>query len=204
MDVRILPSLNMKKLLTLCVLMASTMFGLVSCGSGGDNNEREPMTVRQLKGASRQFVLMAFNTITITPTEVVDAPGLNDSETQCTVRGTFKFGGNSYNVIMTYKITAESYDGGIDAGQLTISFEDTDLGELNNNNSFMAEFGIDLGTMDTNNVSYTLSQMSLTIELNYSSWQASSIVYYMINYNNGSNTPAKSTLTFRNFYIDTI
>ena len=58
--------------------------------------------------------------------------------------------------------------------------------------------------MDTNNVSYTLSQMSLTIELNYSSWQASSIVYYMINYNNGSNTPAKSTLTFRNFYIDTI
>lgn len=183
--------------------MAATMFGMVSCGSGG-NNEKEPMTVQQLKGGSRQFVLLAFNTIYIAPTEVVDAPGLNNSDTECTVRGTFRFAGNRYNVIMVYQITAESADGHIDAGQLTISFEDADLGELNNNSSFMAEFGIDLGTMDTNNVSYTLSQMSLTIDLNYTSWQASSIVYYMINYNSGSNTPAKSTLTFRNFYIDTL
>lgn len=193
----------MKKLLSLFVLMAATMFGMVSCGSGG-NNEKEPMTVQQLKGGSRQFVLLAFNTIYIAPTEVVDAPGLNNSDTECTVRGTFRFAGNRYNVIMVYQITAESADGHIDAGQLTISFEDADLGELNNNSSFMAEFGIDLGTMDTNNVSYTLSQMSLTIDLNYTSWQASSIVYYMINYNSGSNTPAKSTLTFRNFYIDTL
>lgn len=176
----------MKKLLSLSVILASTMFGMVSCGSGGDNDGREPMTVQQFKGASRQFEFDGFSEFTIRPTGISGDSGIGNSDVECRTDGYFIFGRERYRVTLIYTITnISSTDGSIVEAKISMSIVDSNMDELNNNASFMATFGLDQGSMETNESSYTLRQAPAVFYLDYRNWQSTSEIPYRINDKNG-------------------
>lgn len=177
----------MKKLLSLCVILASTMFGMVSCGGGDGNNGREPMTVQQFKGTSRQFEFDGATQFSISSTGYNGDSGISNSDTQCRVDGYFVFGNERYRVSLLYTIeNVSSVDGSIVSATLSMSVIDSNMDELNNNDAFMGTFGLSRGTMgETSESSYTLRQEPIVFYLDYVSWKAVSVVSYRINDDDG-------------------
>lgn len=190
----------MKRFFSLCVLLASAMFGMASCG-GGDNNSDDPITVQQFKGASRKFVLRGATDVHIIPTDVISGAGYNDSDTTCLVNGYFTYGSNQYRVSLKYTITSV-FEDEIQTATLSMSIADSDLDEVNNNAAFMATLTAE-DNIDTNESSRTLLQRPLEFQVDYVTRKMQVDVVYQINYKTGYTAIGTVSPTFE-FYTTSV
>lgn len=156
----------MKKALSLLIACTATFSCLVSCSGGGDDASatRGIMTMQQFYSGSRQFTLNGATQLKIYATN--PQSGGSHTDTRSDAEGQFVHAVGRYPVSLVYTILQQTDEGLPQYAALEITFEDTTLAQLNENQDLLSDLGLG------NDGALQIMQAPIVIVLDYTTGTA--------------------------------